>query len=217
MSISLATGTQVAIATTYGSPLAFTAPSNAAETVLLMASTTGLAAGDIVEVTSSWEFLNGRIARVKTVNANVSIVLELIDTTNTTRYPVGDGAGTVREITAFTSIPLIETATVAGGEQQYVPVPELSKFKTAVLPSEQTGITVTLPIYFEATPGAGVSAIIAAQGGSPVAMRATHPTDVLYANGNWAFRRFPTLARGEARRSEATFSQLAVEETVYPI
>lgn len=110
------TGTTVAVAAVFASSLPFTAASNATETVLSMASTTGLAAGDIVEVTSGWGRLNLRSARIKAVTANVSITLEGMDTTNTTFYPVGVGAGFVRKVTTWQTIDKITGISSSGGD-----------------------------------------------------------------------------------------------------
>ncbi|MFG6457867.1 phage tail tube protein [Roseateles sp. BYS96W] len=110
------TGTTVAVAAVFASSLPFTTASNATEAVLGMASTTGLSAGDIVEVTSGWGRLNLRSARIKAVTANVSITLEGMDTTNTTFYPVGVGAGSVRKVTTWQTIDKITGISSSGGD-----------------------------------------------------------------------------------------------------
>lgn len=110
------TGTTIAVASVFASSLPFTAASNAAETVLTMASTAGLANGDIVEVTSGWGRLNKRAARVKNLSANVSITLESMDTTNTNFFPSGSGAGSVRKVTTFQTIASVTAISSSGGD-----------------------------------------------------------------------------------------------------
>lgn len=110
------TGTTIAVASVFASSLPFTAASNAAETVLTMASTAGLANGDIVEVTSGWGRLNKRAARVKNLSANVSITLEAMDTTNTNFFPSGSGAGSVRKVTTFQTIASVTAISSSGGD-----------------------------------------------------------------------------------------------------
>lgn len=110
------TGTTVAIASVFGSALTTATASNASECVLGMASTAGLANGDYVEVTSGWGQLNLRIARVKALVANTSITLEGIDTTNTTFFPAGSGAGSVRKITTWQTISQVTGITSSGGD-----------------------------------------------------------------------------------------------------
>jgi Phage tail tube protein, TTP len=216
MSTSLGVGTQVAIASGFEAADVVSAVSNAGEAVCTVSVGHGLIDGDIVEVTSGWPLLNGRIARIKASGAT-SVTLEGIDTSSTTLYPAGEGAGSLRKVTGFTSIPLIADPTLSGGEQQYVDVPELAKPRTGKLPSEISAIDISFPVYFEATPSAGVTRVVAvAATGTPAALRLTHPSgDKIYANGNWSIRRMPNISRAAARQSLVSFAQLAVEETIY--
>jgi hypothetical protein len=114
------TGTTFHIASAFGSPLAFTTASNASECVLGMASTTGLANGDVVEVSSGWGRLNLRFARLKNVVLNTSVTLEGIDTTSTTYFPSGSGAGTVRKISTFTQLQQVLGIQSSGGDPKNV-------------------------------------------------------------------------------------------------
>ncbi|MEY5098888.1 MAG: hypothetical protein RJA36_1607 [Pseudomonadota bacterium] len=114
------TGTTFHIASAYGSNLPFTTASNATECVLGMASTTGLANGDIVEVTSGWGRLNLRLVRLKSVVLNTSVTLEGIDTSSTTFFPAGSGAGTVRKVSTFTQLQQVLGIQSSGGDPKNV-------------------------------------------------------------------------------------------------
>jgi len=81
-----------------------------------MASTTGLANGDFVEVSSGWGRLHLRAARIKSVVLNTSITLEGMDTTSTTFFPVGAGAGTVRKASTWQQITMITAVSSNGGD-----------------------------------------------------------------------------------------------------
>ncbi|MGQ3051104.1 MAG: phage tail tube protein [Roseateles sp.] len=113
---SVPTGTTFHIASAFGSALTTSAASNAAECVLSMASTTGLANGDFVEVTSGWGRLNKRAARIKSVVLNTSITLEGIDTSSTTYFTAGAGTGSVRKVTTFTQITQVTAVSSSGGD-----------------------------------------------------------------------------------------------------
>lgn len=220
MAITLATGTRIAIASALGTSRTFTSASNATETVLSFAADPQLAVGDIFYVEDSgWDFLKGIVARVKAASGTgpYLVTLESIDTSSTARFPAGEGAGSGKEVTTWTSIPLIRDASIDGGELQFIDVPELAKFVTGRLPSEQTGITIGMPVYFEATPGAGITAAIAAQaGGTPVPIRISHTSgDLIYAAGYWSVRRMPSLSRGSARESDLSCALLPVNPTIY--
>lgn len=114
------TGTTIFIASAFGSALTTSTASNATECVLGMASTTGLANGDIVEVTSGWGRLNKRSFRVKSLVANTSITLEGADTSSTTFFPAGSGTGSVRKVSTFTEITSITAISSSGGEPKTV-------------------------------------------------------------------------------------------------
>jgi hypothetical protein len=111
------TGTIASIATTFAAPLAFTAATNATETVLTVTSAT-LVAGDLVEVTSTWSRISARVWRVKTATAT-AITLEGCDTTSTVLFPAG-GTGSLRKITA--QLPLSQQLTISstGGDAKTV-------------------------------------------------------------------------------------------------
>lgn len=115
---SVPTGTTFHIASTIGTPAAFTSASNAAECVLTMADTTGFANGDLVIVASGWGNLNGRAFRLKSVVTNTSVTLEGMDTTNTALFPTPgtNAAGTIREITAQTQVTKVTGVSSSGGD-----------------------------------------------------------------------------------------------------
>ena len=110
-------GTIASIATAFAAGLAFSAATNAAETVLTVTGGT-LAAGDLVEVTSTWSKISNRIFRVKVATAT-AVTLEDCDTSNTTLYPAG-GTGTLRKVTNW--MPMSQKLTVAssGGDPKTV-------------------------------------------------------------------------------------------------
>lgn len=112
-------GTSFALATAFGSAITTTALTNATECVVTTSSAHSLSNGDIVEVTSGWGRLNGRVARIKAASGS-TLTLEGLDTTSTTFYPAGSGTGSVRKITTFTPILKVLTATPSGGDPKNV-------------------------------------------------------------------------------------------------
>ena len=118
MAITISTGTTVAIATTYGSAVTMSAITNATEAVATLAAGHGVVVGDILEVTSGWDLLNGRLVRAKTVATN-DVTFESINTTSASSYPAGTGTGSIRRITAWTSVSQVQSVDTGGGEQQF--------------------------------------------------------------------------------------------------
>src|SRR5574343_2109433 len=112
---SVAKGTRFYVATAFSAALTTSTASNATECVLGMASTSGLAKGDFVEVTSGWGRLNKRAFRIKNVVANTSITLEGADTSSTSLFSAGAGAGSVRKVTTWAEIDQVISISPSGG------------------------------------------------------------------------------------------------------
>lgn len=112
------TGSTFFIASAIAAVKTATAISNAVEAVVSCTSH-GFSNGDIVLVNSGWGRLNRRAFRVKSVVAD-SFALEGADTTNTTFFPSGTGAGTVQKITTFTQITTVMNPQSSGGEPKTV-------------------------------------------------------------------------------------------------
>lgn len=113
------TGTTFFIASTYGSAITTSAVTNASEAVVTTSSAHSYTNGDIVEVTSGWGRLNGRVFRIKAASGS-TLTLEGMDTTSTTFYPAGSGTGSVRKITAFTQITQVIASASSGGDPKTV-------------------------------------------------------------------------------------------------
>jgi hypothetical protein len=61
------------------------------------------------------------VLRVKSVTGT-KIVLEAFDTTDTTKFPAGTGAGTLRKIDSWITMPQVMTLSTEGGDQQTISV-----------------------------------------------------------------------------------------------
>ena len=111
-------GTVASIATQFASALNFTAATNATETVLTVAGAT-LVAGDLVEVTSSWSKISGRIYRIKTATAT-ALTLEGCNTTSLAQFPAGAGTGSVRKIMTWLQVSQKLNLEASGGDAKTV-------------------------------------------------------------------------------------------------
>lgn len=214
-----AVGLTLAIASAYASSLPFTAASNATETVLSMASTTGLAAGDYVEVTSAWSLLDQRIARIKTVVASTSITLELIDTSDTSKFPAAGGVGAsagVRKISTWTQITqLTSNLQTSGGEQQFADVTEISDLTQRQIPTTRSAVTMTAPVYFDPALSWVATVRSAADSGAAKGMLMVYPGGSrTVGNAYWGLREIPTI-EDSTLRGEVTLS-FASLPVVYP-
>jgi hypothetical protein len=85
---------------------------------VVTATANGFTNGDIVLQSSGWQDLEQRPVRVAAAATN-TYSLEGFDTTSTTIYPAGAGAGTATKVSAWTALSQITDTQTSGGEQQY--------------------------------------------------------------------------------------------------
>lgn len=145
MAFRLPNGSSVDFEATSSDPVTVTAISNAAEAVV-SAADHDFVAGDIVVITSGWVKLTDRVFRVKSVVADVSFVLEKVNTTDTARFPAGTSAGTVRKVLTWVNIPQITEVASSGGETQFYTFGFLSEDDDRQLPTTRSPSTLTLTI-----------------------------------------------------------------------
>lgn len=147
MAVQLPNGSLVAIASGYGSPITATGISNG-DPGVVTAAAHGLSDGDIIEVTSGWSRLTDKIVRVDN-SATGTFELEGINTTSTSVYASGGGAGTVREITGWTQLAQILTSASQGGEQQFLTYQFLEADAEKRIPTFKNAAGITFSIAYD--------------------------------------------------------------------
>ena len=192
MSFTLVAGTSVAIASAYGTAKTMSAITNAAEAVATLEASHGIVVNDIVEITSGWPALSGQLARVKTVATN-DVTLELINTSSTTQFPTGSGAGSVRKVTTWQALGQIDADIGgSGGEQQFRQIRLLSQLEEIELPTTRTATRLTLPYYDDPTAAWQAVVKAARDSKSPRGVRLSFPNGyITYGNGYWGMPDFP--------------------------
>jgi ribosomal protein L24 len=210
MTIGTGAGSTVAVATTYATSKSMSAITNATEAVATLEASHGVVVGDILEITSGWGKLNGRIVRVKTVATN-DVTLEGINTTNTTDYPAAAGTGTVREITAWTQISNVkqDSFSVSGGDQQFTDATPLEAVVESQMPTIRGAYTVT----FAAMDSSAGLVAASALGTTKAAIRIAAPATTTYANGYWSVSDVPNLSGREVTTFKVDFASSAQPKT----
>lgn len=205
MSVSLPDGATVAIATTYGAVKTVTGISNANPGVI--ASTAhGLANGAFYELKSGWQKISDRIFKAANVGANALDVTG-IDTTDTNRYPVGTGAGSLKEITAWTQIAQILEFTTSGGDQQFANFSFLEEDYERQLPTITSAQSIQIGIGDDPSLPGYIALKAAGEARAIRALKVTLPNGaVLLYNGYVSFNETPTLTKGSVMQVRATFS-----------
>jgi hypothetical protein len=197
MAISLPNGTTYAVASAYATPVTVSAASNATECVLTTATNT-YATGDFVEFTSTWTRANLRVFRVKAATST-SVTLEGFDTTSTKIFPAGGGAGSLRKISTWTSIPFMKAFEVSGGDPKYGTEEFIDYPDEIQLPNGFSAITVKMTIADDPTLPHHAVLQAATDAVAVTAVKATLPSGapILY-NGYPAFNPTPTMTKGSA-------------------
>ena len=215
MSITIATGTAVAIATAYGTSVNMTAITNATEAVATMGAGHGYVVGDILEITTSgWDLMAGRMVRVKTVATN-DITFEGIDTSSTSRYPAGSGAGTVRKVSTWTSVPQVQNIDSSDGDQNYADITTIADRVQKQVPTTRNPILLTLTDFDDPTRSDYASAVSAAESASNIGLRIVFPNNSrLLANCYISVQKTPNIAANTPLTAQISFSALA-EPTRY--
>lgn len=215
MAFRVPNGSTFDLASTYGSDITVSAITNANPAVAT-ATAHGLSDGDLIELTSGWTGLNGRIFRVDNVTTN-TFELEGISTTDTVRFPAAGGAGTAREITALVSITQVTDVTTSGGEQQFFTFGFLEESDDRQLPTTRSPQTFTIVVADDSTQTFVAVAEAADQARVPNALRLNLPNgDKILYNGYVTISETPALARNNLMTRTMTFS-LAGRPTRYNV
>ncbi|MES2349149.1 MAG: phage tail protein [Pseudomonadota bacterium] len=204
MAVQLPNGIILALATAYANPLTVTGATNAAETVLSVVNTYSV--GDLIEFTSGWSRANGRIFRIKSATGT-TVVLEELDTTDTTLFPAGSGTGTIRKINIWTQIQQVTEVTSSGGEPQFVQYEFLENDYQSQIPSTTTAQSIAITVADDPTL-AGYAALKKARDSRKLtAMRATLPQGgYLLYNGYVSFDETPSMTKGQLMACRGSFA-----------
>lgn len=209
MAITLATGTQVAVASTYGSGFTITAITNANPAVATLSAAHGVIVGDFIEITSGWDLLNKRVVRISAVSTN-DVTLEGINTSDTGRYPSGTGTGTGREITAWSSVTQVRSVSTSGGDLNFADITTLSDTTQKQTPTTRSAQQIDFEFFDDPTLSWYATAQTASDSNAITAMRIIFPNGTrLLANGYLSLQKNPTIEVNAPLTARLGFSSVA--------
>lgn len=158
--------------------------------------------------TSGWSNLDGRVFRIADETTN-DFELEDLDTTSTTLFPAGSGAGTFTPITAFAQISQILEFTTTGGDQQFTNFSYLEQNFETQIPTITSAQSISIGIADDPSL-AGYIALKAASDARAIrALRLALPDgSIIFYNGYVSFNETPSLNKGQVMQVRATFSLL---------
>lgn len=200
-------GAKHAVSTVTAAAAAITAISNANPAVA--SSTTPPAAGSIVIIKSNWSELNDTVARVGAVVAGTSFELEGVNTTDLTRFPAGEGAGTHEAVSSFVSLSQVRDVDQSGGEQQFYTYQNVEDASSRQRqdPTFKNPMVMRVDMAYDpALPWFPVLDTLD-RAREPVVLREILPGgDTIYYFGMLSFNKVPTKRVNEHMMVSATFS-----------
>lgn len=209
MAITLTTGVAMAIAKTYGSSVNITAITNATEAVATLSVGHSVVVGDYLEVNSGWGLLDKRLVRVKTVSTN-DVTLEGINTSDTTKYPVGAGTGTVRRVTAWSPLSQLKSISASGGDMQFADVTALDDVVAKQIPTIRSAVSMNVDVFDDPTLTWYADVSAATDARAPYGVRMSFANgSKLVANAYWSLQKVPSLNQNEAMTTQITLSYAA--------
>lgn len=203
-------GARYAFSTALANAVPITGISNANPGVALTATPPTL--GSIIVLTSGWALLTDTVQRVGTVVAGTSFALEATNTTNTTMYPTGQGAGSFRTASNFVEFSQIRDLQTSGGEQNFMQYQYLEDLNSRQRqkPTFKSAMSLTFSMDFDPALPWYNAAIAADEQQIPVVLRETLPAgDVIFYYGYISFNKEPTKTMNENMQVTATFSLLS--------
>ena len=149
MAITLSTGALLSVAKSYAASVSISAISNASQASITTGSAHSIVPGDYVEITSSWGLLNSRIARAYTGTTGSTLILEGIDTSDTTKYPAGSGAtaATVRKITTWSQLSQVKGISASGGSQNFANITSITDTVERQIPTTKAAVNMTVDVF----------------------------------------------------------------------
>jgi hypothetical protein len=209
VSISLPNGSVVAIGTTVAASKIMSAVSNANPAVATLEASHGVVAGNVLIVQSGWSRLTNRVLAAGVVSTN-SVPLLGIDSTLTTLYPAGSGAGTVQVVSAWTQLAQILSSTSSGGEQNFLEYQFLESDAQQRIPTFKSASGLSFSVADDPTLAGYLAASAANDDRLPRAVRITLPSgaQILYY-AYISINKTPSLTVNEIMAVEVTLSLLS--------
>ena len=211
--ITISTGTNISIAKTYGPSVAMTGITNSVDAVTpavaTLAAGHSVVVGDYIEITSGWDLLNNRIARVSNVATN-AVTLEGVITFGTSKYPAGTGNGSIRRITAWSQLSQLKDMSASGGDQQFADITSISDRTTKQVPTVRSAVTTNITVFDDPNLSWYADVTTASDSSTPYGLLMIFPNNSrLVANAYWGLQKVPGVAKNDALTSQISLSYAA--------
>lgn len=205
MAYTLPDGSKLYLGTTFGTPIAITAVTNA-DPAVASAAAHGLTAGTPFILNTGWEDANERVFRVADPLTG-SFEIEGFNSTNTNLFPAGSGVGTVVPITAWQEIQQVLNPSTSGGEQQYATVEPLAKKNAIQIPTSFSPMSLSIPIGDDPTLAGYIALKAASDARELRPLRIQKPNgSVNFFYGYVSLNEVPSMTKGQVDTVTASFA-----------
>lgn len=208
MSAQFPNGTVFAVATTLSAPIALANISNSNPAIGTLTGAAPFADDAILVLTSGWTEANERVLRASNV-AGSSVTLDGLNTLNSTRFPPGEGGGSVRVASDFVSLSQVTTVEKTGGEQQFYTWQYLEdrSGRQRQRPTFKNAKAITLTLDYDPALTWYNTLVEMDAAKDPVVLRATLPNGVVFYYFVYpSFDGDPSMTINENMDNTATFS-----------
>ena len=210
MAFTLSTGATVAVAKTYAAADTITAITNANPAVATTGAAHGIAVGDYVEISSGWGLLDKRVVRAGASTAGSTLELEGINTSDTGDYPAGEGIGSARQITVWTTLTQVKDVTASGGTQNFADITTLTDLTQRQMPTTRAPISMTVNVFDDPALPWYDEVLAADEARTPYGMLMTFANgSKLVSNAYWSLMRVPTIAKDAALETQISIAYAA--------
>jgi hypothetical protein len=211
---SFPNGTVFAVSTAVSAASVVSSITNASEGVAT-ATAHGFTDGDILIMTAASTRLDQRVVRVSNDNTN-DFTLEGINTTSTTTYPSGFGAGSAVEVSSFVSLSQTTNTATSGGEQQYFQWVYLEDGKQRQRKTFKNARSLQWTADYDPSLSWHAALLAADEDGTTRVLRATLPNgSKIYWSVEVSFDGEPTFNTNQNQQVVATFSLVNPVSTRY--
>lgn len=214
MSSRFPNGTVFAISTTRGTPRPVSGVSNADPGVATSAGH-GLTDGEIGILSVTSTRLDGRVARIDSLDAN-TFAVSGINTSSTTLYPSGFGVGEFIPVAGFVQISQTTDVTSGGGEQQFADWVYLEDGKQRRRKTFKNARSLQLTLDYDPDLAWHRALLDADDDGETRALTATMPNGDLFVwSVEVSYSGEPTFTINRNQQVTAVFSLVSQESTRY--
>ncbi|MEY5060970.1 MAG: hypothetical protein RIS45_891 [Planctomycetota bacterium] len=205
MAARLPDGAILTLSTSFDTPKAVSAISNA-NPGAATAAAHGFTNGDLVLMSSGWSNLTNKVARVA-ASAAGTFNLEGFNTTSTSRYPAGSGAGTATEILTWAQVAQVLGFTTSGGDQQFANFSFLEDDFEQQLPTITSAQSLSIQIADDPSLAGYIALKAASEARTVQVLRLTLPDGsfILYV-GTVSLNETPTVTKGSVMAVTATMA-----------